>query len=68
MRRQDRELDVAFFDRLALVSREPDTYVDELTALYEDQGVNVPGTVRIVSMVAPSSPASLLIERPAFGM
>jgi hypothetical protein len=45
MRRQDRELDLAFFDRLALVSREPDAHVDELSALYGDQRVNVPGTV-----------------------
>jgi len=45
MRRQDSELDLAFFDRLALVSREPDADVDELSALYGDQRVNVPGTV-----------------------
>ena len=31
MRRQDSELDLAFFDRLAIVSREPDAHVDELT-------------------------------------
>ena len=29
MRRQDSELDLAFFDRLAIVSREPDAHVDE---------------------------------------
>jgi hypothetical protein len=45
MRRQDSELDLAFFDRLAIVSREPDAHVDELSALYRDQRVSVPGTV-----------------------
>jgi hypothetical protein len=45
MRRQDRELDLAFFDRLALISREPDAHADELSALYADQRVNVPRTV-----------------------
>ena len=45
MRRQDSELDLAFFDRLAVVSREPDAHVDELSALYVDERVNVPGTV-----------------------
>jgi hypothetical protein len=45
MRPHDSELDLTFFDRLALVSREPDAHVDELSALYDDQRVNVPGTV-----------------------
>jgi hypothetical protein len=46
MRRQDSELDdLAFFDRLAIVSREPDAHVDELSALYRDERVSVPGTV-----------------------
>ncbi|MGX9394059.1 hypothetical protein ACWX0K_24280 (plasmid) [Nitrobacteraceae bacterium UC4446_H13] len=45
MRRQDSELDFAFFDRLAIVSREPDAHVDELSALYRDERVSVPGTV-----------------------
>jgi len=45
MRRQDSELDLAFFDRLAIVSREPDAHVDELSALYGDQRVSVPGTI-----------------------
>jgi hypothetical protein len=45
MRRQDSELDLAFFDRLAIVSREPDAHVDELSALYCDERVSVPGTV-----------------------
>ncbi len=45
MRRQDSELDLAFFDRLAIVSREPDAHVDELNALYCDERVSVPGTV-----------------------
>jgi hypothetical protein len=45
MRRQDSELDLAFFDRLAFVSREPDAHADELSAFYDDQRVNVPGTV-----------------------
>jgi hypothetical protein len=45
MRRQDSELDFAFFDGLAIVSREPDAHVDELSALYRDDRVTVPGTV-----------------------
>jgi hypothetical protein len=45
MRRQDSELDLALFDRLAIVSREPDANLDELTALYCDDRVSVPATV-----------------------
>ena len=45
MPRQDSELDLGLFDRLAIVSREPDTHVDELRALYRDERVSVPGTV-----------------------
>jgi hypothetical protein len=45
MPRQDSELDLGLFDRLAIVSREPDTRVDELSALYRDERVSVPGTV-----------------------
>jgi hypothetical protein len=45
MRRQDSELDLGFFDRLAIVSRAPDAHVDELSALYRDERVSVPGTV-----------------------
>ena len=45
MRRQDNELDLAFFDRLAIVSRAPDAHVDELDALSRDERVRVPGAV-----------------------
>ncbi|WP_208764077.1 transglutaminase-like domain-containing protein [Bradyrhizobium macuxiense] len=45
MRMRDSELDLAFFDRLAIVSREPDTHVDELAALDRDERVHVPGAV-----------------------
>jgi hypothetical protein len=45
MRRQDSELDLAFFDRLAIVSLEPDAHVDELRTLYRDERVSVPATV-----------------------
>ena len=45
MRQQDSELDLAFFDRLAIVSREPDAHIDELAALYSDERVSVPATV-----------------------
>ena len=45
MRRQDGELDLAFFDRLAIVSRAPDAHADELGALYGDERVSMPGTV-----------------------
>jgi hypothetical protein len=42
---QDSELDFAFFDRLAIVSREPDARPDELNVLYGDERVGVPRTV-----------------------
>jgi hypothetical protein len=45
MRRQDSELDLAFFDGLAIVSSEPDAHIDELDALYCDERVSVPRTV-----------------------
>jgi hypothetical protein len=45
MRRQDSELNLAVFDRLAIVSREPVAHVDQLGAPYCDERVNVPGTV-----------------------
>ena len=45
MRRQDSELDLAFFDRLAIVSSEPDAHIDELNAFYCDERVSVPQTV-----------------------
>jgi hypothetical protein len=45
MRRQDSELDIAFFDKLAVVSRQPDAHVDELGAVYCDPRVSVPATV-----------------------
>ncbi|PAY03609.1 transglutaminase [Bradyrhizobium sp. UFLA03-84] len=45
MRMQDSELDLAFFDRLAIVSREPDAHVDELAELDRDERVRVPGAV-----------------------
>ena len=45
MPRQDSEVDLGLFDRLAIVSREPDTHVNELRALYHDERVSVPGTV-----------------------
>jgi hypothetical protein len=43
MRRHDNELDLGFFDQLAIVSSDPDA--DELNALYCDERVNVPRTV-----------------------
>ncbi|WP_342727519.1 transglutaminase-like domain-containing protein [Bradyrhizobium sp. B097] len=45
MRMQDSELDLAFFDRLAIVSREPDAHADELKALDRDERVHVPAAV-----------------------
>jgi hypothetical protein len=45
MRQQDSELDLAFFDRLAAISREPDAHVGELGAIYSDERVSVPRTV-----------------------
>jgi hypothetical protein len=45
MPREDSELDLAFFDRLAIVSCEPDAHVEQLSALRDDQRVSVPETV-----------------------
>lgn len=45
MRRQDSELDLSFFDQLAIVSSEPDAHVEKLVALYCDERVSVPQTV-----------------------
>ena len=45
MRRQDSELDLGFFDQLAIVSSEPDAHIGELNALYCDERVRVPRTV-----------------------
>jgi hypothetical protein len=45
MPRPDSELNLAFFDQLAIVSREPDAQPDELDALYGDERVGVPRTV-----------------------
>jgi hypothetical protein len=45
MRRQDSELDLGFFDQLAVVSSEPDAHIGELNALYCDERVSVPRTV-----------------------
>ena len=45
MRRKDSELDLAFFDQLAILSSKPDAHIDELNALYCDQRVSVPRTV-----------------------
>jgi hypothetical protein len=45
MPRQDKELDVAFFDRLAVISREPDAHADELGEIFQDERVTVPRTV-----------------------
>jgi hypothetical protein len=45
MRRQDSELDLGFFDQLAIVSSAPDAHIGELNALYRDERVSVPRTV-----------------------
>jgi hypothetical protein len=45
MSRADDELDLAFFDRLAGLTQDPDRHFDELRALYRDRRVAVPGTV-----------------------
>jgi Transglutaminase-like superfamily len=45
MRRQDSELDLPFFDHLAIVSSTPDAHRDELDALYRDGRVGVPHAV-----------------------
>jgi len=45
MPRRDSDLDLAFCDRLAAVSRQPEDYVEELGLLYSDERVIVPATV-----------------------
>jgi transglutaminase superfamily protein len=45
MPRQDSELDLAFFDRLATVSSAPDAHLGELDALDRDARVSVPRAV-----------------------
>lgn len=45
MRRQDCDLDLAFFDRLAIISREPDAHCSELAELYRDDRVAAPRIV-----------------------
>lgn len=45
MPRRDSDLDLAFCDRLATVSRQPEDCVEELGLLYSDKRVNVPATV-----------------------
>jgi hypothetical protein len=45
MRLQDSELDLPFFDQLAIVSSAPDVHRDELDVLYRDERVSVPRAV-----------------------
>ncbi len=45
MTRADAELDLAFIDRLAELTRDPDANADKLARAYEDRRVFVPGTV-----------------------
>jgi hypothetical protein len=45
MSRADYDLDLALFDRLAIVSHDPDANVDELDVLYSDNRVSVPEMV-----------------------
>jgi len=45
MARDDSGLDLAFIDRLAALSREPDVKLDELRSAYADSRVAVPDTV-----------------------
>jgi hypothetical protein len=42
--RQDSELDLSFFDQLAIVSSEPDVHIEKLIALHCDERVSVPRT------------------------
>ena len=41
----DRALDLALFDRLAMLTVEPDRHFGELRAVYQDPRVKVPATV-----------------------
>jgi hypothetical protein len=45
MARNDAELDLPFFDRLAELSHAPDEHADALRAAYRDERIAVPGTV-----------------------
>lgn len=58
MGRQDSDLDVALFDKLAIVSHDPDSNTDDLTALYSDKRVSVPETVFNAQLNSMQSPGS----------
>jgi hypothetical protein len=45
MTRIDAELDLAFIDRLAALTHEPDKHLSELRAAYDDARIAVPPTV-----------------------
>ena len=45
MRRKDDELDLALFDRLAVVSSDPDAHADERTVLFADERLRLPTAV-----------------------
>jgi hypothetical protein len=45
MKQKDADLDVAFFDRLAALTIEPDRHFGELRAAYQDPRARVPATV-----------------------
>jgi hypothetical protein len=45
MTRKDDEIDLAFIDKLAALTVEPDRHFDELRAIYRDSRVEVPATV-----------------------
>jgi hypothetical protein len=41
----DAEIDLAFIDRLAGLTHDPDRHADELSAVYQDPRIAVPPTV-----------------------
>jgi len=45
MAQDDTQLDLTLFDRLAMLTREPDAHLSELQALYKDERLAVPSTV-----------------------
>jgi hypothetical protein len=45
MARTDAEIDLAYIDQLAALTREPDAHLDALRRAYEDKRIAVPGTV-----------------------
>jgi hypothetical protein len=56
----DAEIDLTFIDRLAHLTQEPDSHLEELTALYDDPRIAVPPTVFNAVLGRPESVSPLV--------